>query len=142
MNSTKLVKFIRNESVEVFKGFGFDEFTWAMFFIQFAIPMTILSVLYSKVSLKLWYRQIPGNSDEARDQLILKQKKKSLMLMIAVVIAFSICWFPWHLFHCLRLLTTTFKRYQIPIRALRSKNSHKLIKFQITLLQRAQCLFF
>ena len=111
INSTKLVKFIRNESVEVFKGFGFDEFTWAMFFIQFAIPMTILSVLYSKVSLKLWYRQIPGNSDEARDQLILKQKKKSLMLMIAVVIAFSICWFPWHLFHCLRLLTTTFKRY-------------------------------
>lgn len=32
-----------------------------------AIPLTILSILYARMGLKLWRRQMPGNVDATRD---------------------------------------------------------------------------
>ena len=86
---------------------------WSVAVGYLHLQSTILIVLYCRMSVILWLRQIPGNPDEERDKEILKQKKKSVKLMASVVTAFGICWLPWHLFHSLRLLCPSFLRYEM-----------------------------
>ena len=40
------------------------------------MPLTILSLTYGIVGLKLWQRTTPGNADEQRDMQQLKSKRK------------------------------------------------------------------
>ena len=89
---------------------NYDHFMIILFVIQFVIPFVILAVFYSKISLVLWARTPPGVSDEARDQNLLKQKKRSVKMMMTVVVAFLVCWLPWHLFHCCQVFIPTFKK--------------------------------
>lgn len=39
----------------------------SIYLCTFAIPLSILSFLYTRIGLKLWRRQVPGNVDVNRD---------------------------------------------------------------------------
>ena len=89
---------------------SYDHFMIILMLIQYVIPFVILTVMYVYMGRLLWTRKIPGNSDEARERLLLLQKKKSLKMMISVVVSFGLCWLPWQAFHGGQLIFPKFKR--------------------------------
>lgn len=78
---------------------------------QYAIPLVVITFLYCSMSLYLWRYQPPGIFQDEREVMLLLQKKKSIKLMISVVITFGICWLPWHVFHLSTLLWPQVTRY-------------------------------
>ena len=72
------------------------------------LPFLIMVVLYTIVCLKLWSHQVPGegaNQDERQAEAI-KTAKKVTMMMIAVVVLFLLCWFPFFTIVTLQTLLT------------------------------------
>ena len=63
--------------------------------LEYAVPLFIISMAYFRMGLKLWVAETPGHADMARDDMILKNKKKVLQMMLVVVGVFSVCWLPW-----------------------------------------------
>lgn len=50
---------------------------------------------YKKLHVqKLWGNQAPGETDQRRDDRILRNKKKAIKVLMFVVGLFAICWLP------------------------------------------------
>ena len=90
----------------------FDHYLFMLFLIQFLIPLVILSLSYVKMAIILWFKKTPGNPDIVRDKNLTIQRKKSVKMMIAVLVSFGLCWLPWHLFFACHLLFPSLKRYK------------------------------
>ena len=63
------------------------------------IPMTLLAVLYTRICIKLWSRQAPGEgaSQNQRQLQVIVTAKKVTRMMIAIVVLFVVCWVPFYL---------------------------------------------
>ena len=77
----------------------------------FAVPMSIIAVLYSAILISLKLRKVPREEvigrEQRRDALI---QKKVLRMILIVVAAFVLCWL---LFFVQRVLSS----YNIPVRS-------------------------
>ena len=82
----------------------YDIYMLVLLFYQYFIPLLILAFVYGKMSVILWEAKTPGNADDERDKNIFLQKKKSVKMMVTVVVTFGLCWLPWHAFHCAKLV--------------------------------------
>ena len=51
-------------------------YTFFILILTYLMPLSILSLTYGMVGMKLWQRTTPGNADEARDHMQLKSKRK------------------------------------------------------------------
>lgn len=51
-------------------------YSLALLVIQYIFPLIILSGAYIHMTTKLWGTQIPGNKEESRDAIVLRNKKK------------------------------------------------------------------
>ena len=89
---------------------SYDHYMIILFCIEYVIPLLILAVMYTYLCRLLWSRTIPGNPDKERDKTLLLQKKKSVKMMLSVVISFGLCWLPWQAFHGGQLMFPKFKR--------------------------------
>ena len=65
----------------------------------YLIPLLIIAFFYSVVSLKLWIRRIPGNPSAANLRHAELSKRRTIKMLIVIVIVFSLCWLPAHLMH-------------------------------------------
>jgi hypothetical protein len=81
--------------------------------MEYAIPLTIISFAYCRMSIKLWLTKTPGNAHDKRDETILINKKKFIKMLSTVVILFGLCWLPWHLYHTLALIWPQINRYYL-----------------------------
>ena len=65
------------------------------------IPFLIIATLYTKVCLKLWSRQVPGegSSQTAQQAEAVKTARKVTLMMIAVVVLYIVCWLPMFIIH-------------------------------------------
>ncbi|XP_031552719.1 QRFP-like peptide receptor [Actinia tenebrosa] len=70
------------------------DYTIALFLFFYAIPLLMISVLYSFIIYKLWIRKLPGQRSETNEQRADKSKKKVLKMLLIVVVLFAICWLP------------------------------------------------
>jgi hypothetical protein len=77
----------------------FDEVTGSRiytligFTIIYMVPFTTIAILYSLVAKHLWFRKIPGGHSETQ-QNVLKSRRKTVNMLIVVLIFFVICWLP------------------------------------------------
>lgn len=71
-----------------------QDFTVVLFLFFYAIPLLVMSVLYSVIVYKLWIRKVPGQRSAANEQQADKSKKKVLRMLLVVVIVFAVCWLP------------------------------------------------
>ncbi len=70
----------------------------ASLFLQYIIPFAVITYSYAKIWNILSNRKRPGKS-KIKEQLELKRKKKTNMMLIAMVFIFAICWMPLNIVH-------------------------------------------
>ncbi|CAL4098090.1 unnamed protein product, partial [Meganyctiphanes norvegica] len=86
--------------------------TLATFLSQYAIPLSITAVAYLAVTRKVWWRVIVGAATQEQLSLQTKAKKKTVKMLLVVVVMFAICWLPLNTYH----LVTDFATAQGPRR--------------------------
>ena len=70
-----------------------------LFIALYLIPLIIIALFYTIVSFKLWIRRIPGNPSAANVRHAELSKRRTIKMLIVIVIVFSLCWLPAHLMH-------------------------------------------
>ena len=71
-------------------------YTIVLFTLLYAIPVVLISCLYSSVVYKLWKRRVPGNQSQAGTRLQVRARHRALKMTSAVIICFTLCWLPYH----------------------------------------------
>lgn len=76
-------------------------FNLFVFSILFVWPFIVMMVAYSVIGYTLWYGN-PALADECkmhqlRTNLILKQRRRTVKMLICVVIIFGLCWLPYYI---------------------------------------------
>ncbi|XP_050397044.1 G-protein coupled receptor 83-like [Patella vulgata] len=69
--------------------------------LQYCGPLTIIGIAYGRIVHTLWVRTHVGAVTECQQISQAKAKRKSIKLLITVVIVFAICWLPLNLYHVL-----------------------------------------
>ena len=70
-----------------------------MFLFHYCAPLLILMVLYTLMSRKLWKRKIHGNVTEERLRSSEQEKRRVIIALISITVAFAVFWFPAHVMH-------------------------------------------
>ncbi|XP_070531915.1 prokineticin receptor 2-like [Ptychodera flava] len=72
---------------------------------EFVVPLIIITVAYSIIARKLWFRQIPGSRGQltqSQEVAVEESKRKSIRMLIIVVVLFALCWIPYYVYGILR----------------------------------------
>ncbi|XP_033103528.1 prokineticin receptor 2-like [Anneissia japonica] len=81
------------------KGHQVRNYTLFIIIIAFIIPLFAMIILYSRIAVKLWFRKIPGNQCTAKQAAASNQsKKRSVRMLIILVLAFAVCLTPYYCF--------------------------------------------
>ncbi|KAK3775830.1 hypothetical protein RRG08_041543 [Elysia crispata] len=80
----------------------FEEFlTITTFLLQYLIPFSLIAVAYGRIVQSLWARTQVGAVTANQQLSRTRAKKKSIKLLIAVVVVFALCWLPLNMYHLL-----------------------------------------
>lgn len=80
----------------------FEKFlTVTTFILQYCVPFTLIAIAYGRIVQSLWARTHVGAVTANQQLSQARAKRKSIKLLIAVVIVFAICWLPLNLYHLL-----------------------------------------
>lgn len=90
-------------------------YTIVSFVLLYALPLLVISVLYSMIIAKVWGRHIPGHTTPANARLFNKSKKNVLKMLMTVVVAFALCWFLMHFIVLLNDFSDVFPNSCIPV---------------------------
>lgn len=89
--------------------------TWYMFalcFVQYFLPLCLISFAYLRIGMNLWGRRAPGEAEERRDATILKNKKKAIKVLMFVVGLFAICWLPLQSYSVLSVIAPRINEFK------------------------------
>ena len=70
-----------------------------VFLLLYVLPLAFIATLYTFVCRKLWRQKAPGISSRTAIQRREALKKKTVRMLIILVIAFALCWLPAHVMH-------------------------------------------
>ncbi|XP_005103692.1 probable G-protein coupled receptor 83 [Aplysia californica] len=80
----------------------FEKFlTVTTFILQYCVPFSLIAIAYGRIVQSLWARTHVGAVTANQQLSQAKAKRKSIKLLIAVVIVFAICWLPLNMYHLL-----------------------------------------
>ncbi|CAG5123834.1 unnamed protein product [Candidula unifasciata] len=97
---TKEFRRCRFQSPKLFH--DFERFlTITTFILQYCVPFSLISVAYGRIVKSLWARTHVGAVTANQQLSQARAKRKSIKLLIAVVIVFAICWLPLNMYHLL-----------------------------------------
>ena len=71
-------------------------FSLLLLSLFYALPLAVITVLYTAVVRKVWRRQVPGNITAPNQLVELATKKRVLRMLITVMIVFGLCWLPYY----------------------------------------------
>ncbi|XP_064221500.1 double-strand break repair protein MRE11 isoform X3 [Aotus nancymaae] len=66
----------------------------ATFILLYILPLLIISVAYARVAKKLWLRNTIGDVTTEQYLALRRKKKKTIKMLMLVVVLFALCWFP------------------------------------------------
>lgn len=69
-------------------------YTVILFVVIYSIPFLTMFIFYSLMSYILWFRKIPGISDEITRQRIVSGRRKVVRMLIFILVCFILCWLP------------------------------------------------
>ncbi|XP_006811548.2 prokineticin receptor 2-like [Saccoglossus kowalevskii] len=68
---------------------------------EYLVPMTILTFAYCSIVRKVWFHQMPGATTGRNRDIAGERKKKTIRMLILVMIFFGICWGPYYIYNLL-----------------------------------------
>ncbi|RWS23679.1 putative G-protein coupled receptor 83-like protein [Leptotrombidium deliense] len=68
---------------------------------QFLLPLLITASLYARIMFVVFRRQVVGESNQHRSRKLSESKKKTILMLVVVLVVFTICWLPVHIHHLL-----------------------------------------
>ena len=72
-----------------------------IFVSLYLVPLFLIAIFYSIVSLKLWARRIPGNPSASNIRHAEASKKRTIKMLVIIVIVFALFWLPAQVIHLL-----------------------------------------
>ncbi|XP_063442156.1 RYamide receptor-like [Mytilus trossulus] len=69
-------------------------YTISLLLLHFIIPLMIMTVSNIHIVHILWTKKIPGEPDEKRDRRVAGSKRKSVKILVSMVIIFAVAWLP------------------------------------------------
>ena len=84
--------------------------TVATFLLQYILPLVTIAITYSRIVHNLWIRTHLGVLTETQRIIQIQNKRKSIKLLVAVVIVFAVCWMPLNLY---QILTNLYPDAQV-----------------------------
>ncbi|XP_072899428.1 G-protein coupled receptor 83-like [Hemitrygon akajei] len=66
----------------------------ATFMMLYVLPLLIITVTYTTVAKKLWFRNAIGDVTTEQYFAHRRKKKKTIKMLMLVVVVFAVCWFP------------------------------------------------
>lgn len=66
----------------------------ATFLLLYLLPLLIITITYTRLAKKLWLRNAIGDITTQQYITHHKNKKKSIKMLMLVVVVFAVCWFP------------------------------------------------
>ena len=75
--------------------------TVATIVLQYVLPLALIGVAYGRIVQSLWSRTHVGAVTANQQRWQARAKRKSIKLLIAVVVVFAMCWLPLNLYHLL-----------------------------------------
>ncbi|XP_061454342.1 G-protein coupled receptor 83-like [Rhineura floridana] len=64
------------------------------FLLLYLLPLIIISITYTRLAKKLWLRNAVGDITTKQYVIHHKNKKRSIKMLMLVVVVFAVCWFP------------------------------------------------
>lgn len=74
--------------------------------ITYAIPLTIMTILYSLIACFLWRHKPPGHVNQQAYAKQAKKRRAVIKMLLAAVSVFTICWLPVHVGHMMSVFHT------------------------------------
>ena len=75
------------------------------FVINYLLPVSVISVLYTITARKLWFHQAPGDGLIQNNQRRQQTKRRVVRMLIIVFTAFALCWLPGQVFQLYLAIT-------------------------------------
>lgn len=91
------------------------DYTIILFVFFYALPLVIISALYSCVIYKIWRRRAPGHRLTSTARLYARSRKKALKMFIAIVLCFALCWLPYHVVFFLTTFDANYHECGTPL---------------------------
>ncbi|KOC60735.1 Neuropeptide Y receptor, partial [Habropoda laboriosa] len=95
---------LSDESMLIYAGF--------LVLSQYLIPLSIISCVYARMTLKLWSNKAPGNAEDSRDVNLMRNKMRVIKMFLIVVALFAICWLPLQTYYFLQFLYPEINVYE------------------------------
>ena len=80
--------------------------------LQYILPLIIIAVTYGRIVRRIWERTDLGAVTANQHACRSKHKKKSIKMLMIVVIVFAVCWMPLNLYHLLTDLHPDSETFQ------------------------------
>ncbi|XP_001638985.2 QRFP-like peptide receptor [Nematostella vectensis] len=74
--------------------FASKVYTVMLFIIIYIIPFTTMTVLYSIIGQKLWFKKAVRNVNREQQRLVVCQRRRIVCMLVVVLVAFVCCWLP------------------------------------------------
>ncbi|XP_054655548.1 prokineticin receptor 1b [Dunckerocampus dactyliophorus] len=72
-----------------------------VFAVEFVGPVVIMAMCYTQISRELWFKNVPGfQTEQIRKRL--RCRRKTVMVLIGILMAYILCWAPYYGFTILR----------------------------------------
>ena len=73
---------------------SYKNFVFVMQVVIFYVPLVLITILYSAITLKIKSQKIPGEQSTNTREKRLERERNVLKLSVAVVVGFALCWLP------------------------------------------------
>ncbi|XP_066300960.1 prokineticin receptor 2-like [Branchiostoma lanceolatum] len=73
-----------------------------LFILQFALPVLIMGFCYIRISLRIWYRTVPGHQTDEQQMRIQQSKRRVVRLLMVIVVLFTLSWLPYYIYAIIR----------------------------------------
>lgn len=72
-----------------------------VFIFLYVLPLAFIATLYILVCRRLWNHKAPGVRSRAAIQTRERRKRRTVKMLVILVITFAVCWLPAHVMHLL-----------------------------------------
>uniref|UniRef100_A0A8C4T8Z1 Prokineticin receptor 1b n=2 Tax=Erpetoichthys calabaricus TaxID=27687 RepID=A0A8C4T8Z1_ERPCA len=72
-----------------------------IFGIEFVAPVLVMALCYTRISMELWFKSVPGfQTKQIKKRL--RCRRKTVMVLIGILTAYILCWAPYYGYGILR----------------------------------------